>query len=130
ILSRDILELCASTGLDQDCGIGAGDDENEKLSKLDGYLCELKEMQIRDGLHVFGEAPVGGLETSLLVALTRVPRGDGSGGDASITRALAADLELEVDPLDAEMAAPWTGARPEALAGLLDDSWRTAGDTV
>jgi cobaltochelatase CobN len=130
ILSRDILELCASTGLDQDCGIGAGDDENEKLSKLDGYLCELKEMQIRDGLHVFGEAPVGGLETSLLVALTRVPRGDGSGGDASITRALAADLGLDVDPLDAEMAKPWTGARPDVLAGLSEDPWRTVGDTV
>jgi cobaltochelatase CobN len=130
LLSRDILELCASTGLDQDCGIGAGDNEVEKLSKLDGYLCELKEMQIRDGLHVFGEAPPWGLETSLLVALTRVPRGDGSGGHASITRALAADLGLAFDPLDAEMAAPWDGNRPGVLTDLTPDPWRTAGDTV
>ncbi len=130
ILSRDILEFCASTGLDQDCGIGAGDNEAEKLSKLDGYLCELKEMQIRDGLHVFGEAPQAELETSLLVALTRVPRGNGSGGHASITRALASDLGLALDPLDADMGAAWTGGRPDVLAGLSNDAWRSVGDTV
>ncbi|MBT5433628.1 MAG: cobaltochelatase subunit CobN, partial [Rhodospirillaceae bacterium] len=130
ILSRDILELCASTGLDQDCGIGAGDDEAEKLTKLDGYLCELKEMQIRDGLHIFGASPDAGLETSLLVALTRVPRGDGSGGDASLTRALAHDLTLGFDPLDPEMVANWSDARPDTLLALTQDPWRTTGDTV
>lgn len=130
MLSRDILELCASTGLDQDCGIGAGDDETEKLSKLDGYLCELKEMQIRDGLHVFGQAPQAGLKTSLLVALTRVPRGEGAGGNASLTRALAADLALALDPLDPEMAAAWDGARPDVLLERTDEPWRTIGDTV
>ncbi|MBC6440550.1 MAG: cobaltochelatase subunit CobN [Rhodospirillales bacterium] len=130
ILVRDILELCASTGLDQDCGIGAGDDEAEKLTKLDGYLCELKEMQIRDGLHVFGTAPDGGLQTSLLVALTRVPRGNGSGGHASLTRALAGDLGLGFDPLAPDMASTWTGSRPDALVTLTDDPWRTMGDTV
>ena len=49
-----------STGLDQDCGIGPTMDEDEALAKLDNYLCELKEMQIRDGLHVFGRVAAGG----------------------------------------------------------------------
>jgi cobaltochelatase CobN len=30
------------------------------LEKLDAYLCDLKEMQIRDGLHIFGKSPEGG----------------------------------------------------------------------
>ncbi len=34
------------------------------------------------------------------------------------------------DPLDCDMSTPWTGARPEILAALTDDPWRTAGDTV
>ena len=44
-----------------DCGIetGGADDEYEALSKLDNYLCELKEMQIRDGLHIFGRGAGG-----------------------------------------------------------------------
>ena len=56
-LSARILELAASIGLDQDCGISAADGSDDALRKLDGYLCEIKEMQIRDGLHIFGQAP-------------------------------------------------------------------------
>ncbi|MBT7944337.1 MAG: cobaltochelatase subunit CobN, partial [Alphaproteobacteria bacterium] len=69
VLSHDILELCAITGIDRDCAIGDDDDEDSSLSKLDNYLCELKEMQIRDGLHVFGASPEGRLLDDLLVAL-------------------------------------------------------------
>jgi len=135
-LSEKILELVHRLRLDLDCGITADDAENEKLQKLDAFLCELKELQIRDGLHVFGETPQGRLLDDLLVALLRTPRGAGKAGAASLHRALAADLGLEAfDPLDCAMAAPWTGPRPEALAkavnaGALNSSWRSAGDTV
>ncbi len=128
VLSRDILDLCRATGLDADCGIADADGEDIALGKLDNYLCELKEMQIRDGLHVFGETPDGRLLTDLLVALVRVPRGADKAGDASLHRALAADLGLGFDPLDCEMAAEWDGPRPDCLAG--DEPWRSAGDTV
>ena len=130
VLTRDILDLCRATGLDTDCGIGDVDDDTEALGKLDNYLCELKEMQIRDGLHVFGVAPEGRLLTDLLVALARVPRGAGEGADASLQRALAGDLGLEIDPLNCDMAAPWPGPRPDVLAGMDDQPWRSAGDTV
>lgn len=128
VLAEDILSLCRATGLDADCGIAADEDRDTALGKLDAYLCELKEMQIRDGLHVFGEAPAGEQLRDLLVALVRIPRGDGKGGDASLHRALAADLGLGFDPLDCDPAAPWTGPRPAALAA--NAPWRTAGDTV
>ena len=125
-LRREIASLVAATGLDTDAGMAGPDD----FGRLDAYLCELKEAQIRDGLHVFGAAPEGRLERDLVGALVRLPRGDGKDGNASLARALAADLGLAFDPLEAEMAAEWRGARPPALAELDGSAWRTAGDTV
>ena len=133
VLRGDILDFVARLGLDRDCGIAAGEDAGEALSKLDAYLCELKEMQIRDGLHVFGRSPEGDQLHDLLVALVRLPRGEDRGASASITRALARDLGLEgFDPLDCEPAARWTGVRPAALRQALCEPqpWRSAGDTV
>ena len=127
VLRREILSLSDVTGLGKDAGF-AGDEDGD-LAKLDAYLCELKEAQIRDGLHVFGQSPVGTLERDLAIALARVPRGDGTGKDASLLRALADDLELGFDPLDCEMAAP-AEVKPEVLAGVSEDTWRTLGDTV
>ncbi|MCB1422332.1 MAG: cobaltochelatase subunit CobN [Nitratireductor sp.] len=130
LLKKQILDLIADIGLDADAGIAEGDGEDVKLEKLDGYLCELKEMQIRDGLHVFGEAPKDRLLTDLAVALVRVPRGDGQGPNASLQRAIAADFELPFDPLDCDMAKPWEGSKPDVLAGVSDAPWRSQGDTV
>jgi len=128
LLQAAILDLAARSGLDRDCGIAPGEPSDSALAKLDNHLCELKELQIRDGLHIFGASPTGDQLTDLLVALTRQPRGNGAGGDASLTRALAQDLGLDFDPLIADLAVPWTGPRPEALDG--PDAWRSTGDTV
>ena len=132
ILRQEILELTGRTGLDRDCGIAPGEDTESALAKLDNYLCELKEMQIRDGLHIFGESPGGAQETDLLVALTRLPRGRGREGEASLIRALAADLELgrDFDPLDCTLGEAWAGPRPAALAEVSEAPWRTKGDTL
>ncbi|MBF0250743.1 MAG: cobaltochelatase subunit CobN [Alphaproteobacteria bacterium] len=128
VLKRDILDLCHVTGLARDVGMQDGAGEDESLQKLDAYLCELKEMQIRDGLHVFGESPTGDLLDNLLVALVRAGRGT-EPGDASIIRALANDLGLGFDPLDCDMGAGWDGPRPLALQAM-GAPWRTFGDTV
>ncbi|MEQ8813294.1 MAG: cobaltochelatase subunit CobN [Thalassobaculum sp.] len=131
LLSERILDAARRTGLDKDVGIDPDEADEIALGKLDNHLCELKELQIRDGLHVFGSAPQGRLLTDLLVALARVPRGRGEGGDASLPRALAADLGLAgFDPLDPDPAAAWAGPRPEALAAVDGQPWRTQGDTV
>ncbi|USQ98000.1 cobaltochelatase subunit CobN [Caulobacter sp. RL271] len=128
-LRDEILALAASQGLDIDCGMDLAD-EDQALSALDNYLCDLKEMQIRDGLHVFGASPEGRLRDDLIVALARTPRSLGKGREASLLRALADDLALGFDPLDARMGEVWTSARPAALVALSPDPWRTIGDTV
>ncbi len=127
-LRREILSLTSATGLDADVGM-KGEDEDGDLAKLDAYLCELKEAQIRDGLHIFGQSPNGQQECDLAIALARLPRGDGNGRNASLLRALARDLELSIDPLDCDMAATAL-EKPNALANLSNDLWRSNGDTV
>ncbi|MEM8956534.1 MAG: cobaltochelatase subunit CobN [Pseudomonadota bacterium] len=127
-LRREIVTLCAATGLGEDAGM-TGTDEDADLARLDAWLCELKEAQIRDGLHVFGAAPEGRLERDLALALLRLPRGKAL-GEASLTRALADDLKLGFDPLDCEMATAWDGPRPGPLAEQSGDRWRSYGDTV
>jgi len=132
ILRAEILDLTQRTGLDKDCGIDKGEGADSALAKLDNYLCELKEMQIRDGLHIFGRSPDGDQERDLLVALTRLPRGTGKDGDASLIRALASDLDLgrEFDALDCQLGEVWNGPRPAPLKEISSDPWRTNGDTV
>ncbi|HHY51315.1 MAG TPA: cobaltochelatase subunit CobN, partial [Alphaproteobacteria bacterium] len=56
-LRRRILDFARDARLDRDVLLPP--DENESLKRLDTFLCELKEAQIRDGLHVFGRAPAG-----------------------------------------------------------------------
>ncbi|WP_417425692.1 cobaltochelatase subunit CobN [Hoeflea sp.] len=130
LLKRHILELVYDIGLDSDAGIAPDDDDDLALEKLDAWLCDLKEMQIRDGLHIFGLSPEGGLLVDLTVALARIKRGEAPGED-SLHRAIARDAGLTgFDPLDCAMGEPWTGPNPEALQAVSDDLWRTNGDTV
>lgn len=128
-LRGEILQKVREASLDRELGLQLNDDPASWLPQLDAYLCDLKESQIRDGLHVFGESPAGQLRRDTLLALLRIPRGDGQGGNASLLRALASDLALDFDPLDCDMAAPWAGPRPEVLVSLGDEPWRTVGDT-
>ncbi|MFJ4143102.1 cobaltochelatase subunit CobN [Pseudomonas sp. NPDC089734] len=132
-LQRDILKLVRETHLDRELALDEGTDSDADaaiwLPRLDTYLCDLKESQIRDGLHVFGQSPEGRLRIDTLLALLRIPRGDGRGAQSSLLRALAKAFGLGFDPLDCELSEPWTGTRPAALQAVSADPWRTAGDT-
>ena len=128
-LRTRIFELTQSSKLDQDAGLSGQSDDD--LSKLDAFLCDLKEAQIRNGLHILGQSPTGQQEADLLVALTRSPRGLGEGGDASLIRALSNALGLATfDPLACNMAENWNGPRPAELNDATTDPWRTNADTV
>ncbi|MGV3651094.1 MAG: cobaltochelatase subunit CobN [Devosia sp.] len=126
-LTRRILDLTRDSRLDADLAL-SGDDET-RLRQVDTYICELKEAQIRDGLHIFGEAPRDRLETDLLVALSRVPRGERP-QDASLIRALADDLKLGIDPLTVDLGAPWTGPVPKEFVGGDKPAIRSTGKLV
>jgi cobaltochelatase CobN len=78
-LMVDILEAAERAGIAADCGINEQDGADEKLLKLDNFLCDIKELQIRDGLHIFGVTPSADQQISLLTQMLRTPRGDGCG---------------------------------------------------
>ena len=140
-LLSDILEQAERAGITADCGIAKDDAPDEKLLKLDNFLCDLKELQIRDGLHVFGQNPNAAQAGELLAQILRTPRGDGDGANASLLRALARDLELtnhgnedddetNYDPLTAIAGENWTGATLSILACQSTGAWRTNGHTT
>lgn len=128
-LEKDILALVRETRIDHELQMAEGAEPADWLPRLDTFLCDLKESQIRDGLHVFGESPRGRLRADTLLALLRIPRGNGQGAQASLLRALAKAFALGFDPLDCDLGAPWSGPRPAALAELTAEPWRSAGDS-
>ncbi|MBM7059482.1 cobaltochelatase subunit CobN [Pseudomonas sp. UL073] len=134
LLRKQVLALIVSHNLHADLGLAAPRSEEEEqllLNRTDSYLCELKESQIRDGLHVFGQSPHGRLLRDTLLALARHGVADGQGRNASLVRALARDLlpDAGFDPLTGDWAQPWQGPQPGALLAVSDEPWRTHGDT-
>lgn len=53
-LAKLIVEKAQETGLAADAGIDMGDDADTALSRIDAFLCDLKDFAIKDGQHVFG----------------------------------------------------------------------------
>jgi cobaltochelatase CobN len=71
----------------------AGADVAHLIEDLDGYLCELGAAQIRDGLHILGQAPENEQLTDMLVSLTRLPNQDIPGLPMEIARLFGLDLD-------------------------------------
>ena len=117
VLAEDILSLARAQRLDADVNVTRDTPTNEALRALDAHLCDLKEMQIRDGLHVFGRVPADIQRNDLIVSIARLPRSDLKVQDASLHQALARDLGLGAfDPLTRDLAADFAGPRPGVLA--------------
>jgi cobaltochelatase CobN len=56
LIAGAIIDEAERSGLAQECGVSRGADDAEALARLDAWLCDVKEMRIGDGLHVFGRA--------------------------------------------------------------------------
>ncbi len=76
------------------------------LLHVDGYLCELKDSQIRDGLHVLGQAPAGEQLVDLLLALTRLDNVEAPSLRSSMAEALGIP---DYAVLLADRGAPYSG---------------------
>ncbi|WP_439572071.1 cobaltochelatase subunit CobN [Phreatobacter sp.] len=131
VLAKDIASFAGALNLDADLGLASAPSFAEQVRRIDGHLCDLKEMQIRDGLHVFGASPQGEQRADLALAIARLPRPGGSDAAQSLTRALARDLGLGTfDPLARTFGEAYDGPRPAVLDADASGPWRTHGDTV
>ncbi|WP_408630092.1 cobaltochelatase subunit CobN [Actinomycetospora lemnae] len=69
-----IWQLIQAAKLDSDLGVtDQPDDErfDDFVMHLDGWLCEIKDAQIRDGLHILGRAPSGQERVDMVLAVLR-----------------------------------------------------------
>jgi len=73
-IRAQIWTLIQAARLDHDLGLDDRPHDAEFddfLLHVDGWLCEVKDVQIRDGLHVLGSAPVGAARVDLVLAMLR-----------------------------------------------------------
>jgi len=73
-LRGKIWTLLQAAKMDRELGlIDKPDDErfDDIIMHIDGWLCEIKDSQIRDGLHVLGQAPAGDVKVDLVLAVLR-----------------------------------------------------------
>ena len=100
-LRQEILAEARASGLLAESGVSPGAEEDAALARLDAYLCDVKDMQVRDGLHVFGQSPAPERRAGLLALMGAEPeaaaRLDACGGAEAM--ALLAGLDgLFIEP--------------------------------
>ena len=96
------------------------------LDQVETYLCELKEAQIRTGLHRLGTDPEPETFVELLLAISRAPAAELEG----MTQRLANLLNLEVDPWGDEDGQPLSDVDQERLRGFTQAKPRRVADAV
>ncbi|AFZ50492.1 cobaltochelatase subunit CobN [Dactylococcopsis salina] len=132
LIADKITDLVTSENLHQDLGMAEFDRNriSEFLTLADGYLCELKEAQIRDGLHIFGQCPQARQLRDLILSIARSPGNNHLG----ITRSIAQSYHLNFDPLTDDYSLPFSlpkthASLPETLKENLSHC-RLIGDAV
>ncbi|WP_060903491.1 cobaltochelatase subunit CobN [Streptomyces europaeiscabiei] len=73
-IRAQIWTLIQAARLDHDLGLNdrpEDDGFDDFLLHVDGWLCEVKDAQIRDGLHVLGNPPTGADHVNLVLAVLR-----------------------------------------------------------
>ncbi|WP_030327533.1 cobaltochelatase subunit CobN [Micromonospora parva] len=105
------------------------DDFDDFVLHLDGYLCEVKDVQIRDGLHILADAPTGEARVNLVLAVLRAPQiWGGARALPGLRQALAVAFGLDEQEL---LATPGQRlALPTALTDVVDGPAGTAADAI
>ncbi|MFD7295957.1 cobaltochelatase subunit CobN [Streptomyces sp. NPDC059897] len=131
-IRAQIWTLIQAAKLDHDLGLEARPDDDgfdDFLLHVDGWLCEVKDAQIRDGLHVLGSAPAGPDRVNLVLAILRARQIWGGSqalpglrealglDESSATRTSADEAEALARALvEAMEAADWD---PDAVGSVL-----------
>ena len=129
-IEHEIIELTQTIGLYSDTLIDETDTTETKLNKIDTYLCELKELQIRDGLHIFGKSPRGQELINLVLSISKTSRKNGLGENKPITQAIADDLGINLSVNECKLSVRYTGDKNNHLQNVLNTAWRTNADTI
>ncbi|HUH08336.1 MAG TPA: cobaltochelatase subunit CobN [Egibacteraceae bacterium] len=126
-LRGEIWQLLRSAELTRDLALAGEEppeDFDDMVVHVDGYLCEIKDLQIRGGLHILGDAPDGENRIGLILAILRLAQA----GLPGLRAAVAEEFGLvEADLL----ASPGALAEvPAALVERFAGPVRTASDAI
>lgn len=102
-LEKEIVERAWSSGLARDCGLVDGEPDRQAIAKLDAQLCDIKELSIRDGLHVFGRSPDEDALRRLAAA---------TGAEAAVRASAACERAALIAGLDGRRVAPGPAGAP------------------
>jgi cobaltochelatase CobN len=110
-LAARIWSAIERANLQADLGVDERpDDVGELVQHIDGYLCEIKDIQVKDGLHTLGVPPAGERLRGLVAAIMRI----GPGGVLGLRRAVGAAFGLDEPALVAAPGQP-APTHPAAL---------------
>jgi cobaltochelatase CobN len=132
LIQQEIWNAVVAANLHQDLGLEEQPDDEaygEFIQHIDGYLCEIGDLQIRDGLHILGQLQGGEQLINLSLALIRLD----APGLVGVRHAIAEDHQLDYAALsEAEtLGANYQGEPPASLALLTGDApVRTNGDLL
>ncbi|MFE0627343.1 cobaltochelatase subunit CobN [Streptomyces sp. NPDC058864] len=128
-----IWTLIQAAKLDHDLGLEDRPHDAEFddfLLHVDGWLCEIKDAQIRDGLHVLGQAPTGAERVNLVLAILRARQiWGGTAALPGLREALGLDeskaTRVSADAAEEQaralvQAMEDAGWAPEAVAGVAE----------
>ncbi|MCW2601456.1 MAG: cobN [Frankiales bacterium] len=138
VLQAQIWEVVTAAQLHHDLHVEGQPDQDafdDFVLHVDGYLCEVKDVLIRDGLHILGQPPVDGSLVDLVMGILRAQQtwGGATGAVPGLRRVLGEAYGLsetertEADQLEAMArrlvegvaALGWTGAA-SVVAAVLD----------
>jgi cobaltochelatase CobN len=112
--------------LHRDLGVEEQPEEfGDFLNHVDGYLCEIKDLPIRGGLHILGEPPEGEPLRHLVAAILRLGAGEVPGLRRAVGTAYGLDEKFLSENGGARMTAPqelaarFPGVAPPATASDL-----------
>lgn len=96
LVAKEIVERAEACGLAHECGVTVDTPIDQALPALDAHLCDLGEVAIRNGLHVFGEAPAETIRDELV---DQIAAACGQSDPVAIAARLDASAEAERDGL-------------------------------
>ncbi|MET8825516.1 cobaltochelatase subunit CobN [Streptomyces sp. NPDC004610] len=119
-IRAQIWTLIQAARLDHDLGLDDRPDDDgfdDFLLHVDGWLCEVKDAQIRDGLHILGAPPTGTARVDLVLAILRARQ---IWGGATALPGLREALGLD-ESAATRTTADDAEARARALVQAMDD---------
>lgn len=126
-IRQQIWTLMRAAKMDHDLGLEERPEEDsfdDMLLHVDGWLCEIKDVQIRDGLHILGQTPSGEDELDLVLAILRARQL--FGGEQTVP-GLREALGLTEDGSDERSAVDEAEAQARKLVAALQESGWDAG---